>query len=182
MKKSIRTTFSKGFTLIEMLAVMIVLISVGGIIFGVLFTSLRGSTRATVLTDVQDNGDYALSEMSRVIRFSQAVVSPESCVVGPTLAPVATSSVTLQNIDKSLITYTCSNENGGTLASNGATLVDPQIVEVTACEFTCSQNSIYESPTIGISFSLNKKNATNLLENNAPLTFQTSVTLRNKIQ
>lgn len=172
----------KGFTLIELLAVLIVLISVGGIMFGVLFASLRGSTRATVLTDVQDNGDYAITEMSRVIRFAQAVVSPESCIVGPTPTPIATSSVTLQTVDHSSITYTCPEDAEGTIASNGASLVDTQMVEVTSCTFTCSQTSLYESPTIGISFSLNKKDATSLLENNAPLMFQTSVTLRNKIQ
>ena len=176
-KKSIQ----KGFTLVELLAVMVVLIAVGGIIFVVLFASLRGSNRAALLTDVQDNGDYTLTQIARTIRFAQAVESPSSCVLGPTPTPVATSSVTIRNHDQSEITYSCTTGTGGTIASNGASLLDTQRVEVESCSFTCSQNSIYESPTIGISFTLNKKDSNNLVDNNAPVTFQTTITLRNKI-
>lgn len=175
-------TFSQsGFTLVELLAVMIVLVTVGGIIFGVLYASLRGSNRANVLTDVQENGDYVLTEMGRVIRFAHAVEDPASCVLGPTPTPTTVSEITIRNADQTTITYSCDGTSG-TIASNGASLLDTQKVELTACSFTCSQNSVYETPTIGISFSLNKRNATEAVDNNAPLTFQTTVTLRNKIQ
>lgn len=178
MKKS---NIQRGFTLVELLAVMVVLIAVGGIIFGVLFASLRGSNKAALLTDVQDNGDYTLTQIARTIRFAQAVEFPSSCVLGPTPTPIATSSVTIRNYDQSQITYSCTTGAGGTIASNGASLLDTQRVEVESCSFTCSQNSVYESPTIGISFTLNKKDANNLVDNNAPVTFQTTINLRNKI-
>ncbi len=171
----------QGFTLVELLAVMIVLITVGGLIFGVLYASLRGSNRATILTDVQENGDYVLTEMGRVIRFAQAVEDPASCIPGPTPSPTTFTSITIRNADQTRITYSCDDATD-TIASNGASLLDTQKVELTACSFTCSQNSVYETPTIGISFSLNKRDATSAIDNNAPLTFQTTVTLRNKIQ
>lgn len=175
-------SLQKGFTLVEMLAVIIVLVTVGGIVFGVLFASLRGSNRATLLSDVQDNGDYALTEMARVIRFSQAVVTPDSCVLGPTPTPISTTSITVRNVDRSLVTYSCTTGSNGTIASNGANLIDTRAVKVTSCSFTCSQNSIYEAPTIGISFTLNKKVTSSNVDSNAPVVFQTTVNLRNKIQ
>lgn len=181
MKKITHSINSRGFTLVELLAVIVVLVTVGGIIFGVLFAALRGSNKATILSDVQDNGDYTLVEMTRMIRFAQAVVDPASCVLGPTPTPTQITSITIRNSDQSQITYSCTTGSGGTIASNGASLLDTNSVEVSSCSFTCSQNSLYEAPTIGISFTLNKKNAVNLVDSNSPVTFQTTVTLRNKV-
>jgi type II secretory pathway pseudopilin PulG len=176
-----KQTLQKGFTLVELLAVMAVLITVGTVVFGILVASLRGSSKSEILTDVTQNGNYALTEMTKTIRFAQTVEDPSPCYQGTPPEPVTASSITIRNVDNSRITYACTSIDGNdTIASNGASLLDTNAVSVTSCSFSCSQDTVYKAPSIGISFTLNNKGSNDSADNQAPLTFQTTVVLRNK--
>lgn len=169
----------RGYTLIELLAVITLLGAVGTITFGILLSSLRGSNKSESVTTLQQNGNYALSVMSRMIRFSQKITDPASCYSGPTPTPVQTTQITIQNLDGNTTTFSCDGMPDGSIASNGASLIDTSATSVTSCSFTCMQATNYAIPSVTIDFTLNKKNSNNLTENNSPTHFQTTVTLRN---
>ena len=76
----LKTQNSKlGFTMIELLAVAVVIIAVSSIVSAILFSSLRGVSRTSVTDAVRQNGNSAISEISREIRFAKLFkgVSPD---------------------------------------------------------------------------------------------------------
>lgn len=173
--QEIRKT-EKGFTLVELLAVIAVLGVVGSVIFGVLLTTLRGSNRSDSLAVVSQNGNVAMNQMVRMIQFAKKIEVPTTCYIDDTETSVATSSVTIRNYDDGLTEFSCANE---TLSSNSASLIDTNQVEISSCQFTCTQESTYDVPSIHILFTASKKGDGQLFENTASLPFETMVTPRN---
>jgi prepilin-type N-terminal cleavage/methylation domain-containing protein len=169
----------RGYTLIEILAVIVVFGVVGTMVFGILTTTLQSSNKTEGVTTVQQNGNYVLSLMTRMIRYSKRITYPTSCYPGPTPTPIDNTSIAIENLDGNITTFSCDGLPSGTIASNGASLLDTQSVAVTACTFSCNQTTPYDVPSVTIDFTLNKKNSNNLVENNSPIQFQTTVTLRN---
>jgi type II secretory pathway pseudopilin PulG len=183
-----------GFTLIELLAVMIILMAVGTIITSILVSSLRSGNKSTTINDVRQSGNYVIAQMSKMIAYAESfdsvmdtsggTGSHTDCippVVGettPTPPPLTYSSVTITSFDGGSTTFNCTSD--GNLASNSADLF-PSTMSVALCYFTCSQNSIDTSPTVGINFTLkeNPNGKTLLPEAQTVIDFQTSVTLRN---
>ncbi|HSD98902.1 MAG TPA: prepilin-type N-terminal cleavage/methylation domain-containing protein [Patescibacteria group bacterium] len=163
-----------GFTLIEMLAVIIIFIVVGTIAVSILVTSFRTSTKTDVVTAVQNNGNYALSQMAKTIRDARGLVTPFPC--SPT---VVANTISITTPDNQEVTYACGNS---TIASNGASLLDTTQVAVQACSFTCSQDSKSDLPVILIAFSLLQKSSSSFAEQKASQSavfFQTSIGIRN---
>jgi prepilin-type N-terminal cleavage/methylation domain-containing protein len=176
--RSNKNQFQSGFTLVEMLAVLAITGVVGTLMFQTLSSTLRGANKSDSIATIQQNGNFALSQMSRMVRYAVQLESPTSCYSGPTPAPVVSSSITILNLDNHSTTFSC-DTSSGSFASNSANMLNTQAVAVTACSFSCYQANPYDSPTMTISFTLNKKNANNLVENNSPVNFQTSITMRN---
>ncbi len=167
-----------GFTLVELLAVIVVMASIGGIIFGVLFASLRGSNKSTNVTTLQQNGNYALSQITKMIRNARSLEYPSPCF-SETGYIATTSSIIIENADAGRTTFSCDNLPNGTLSSNSASLIDTSSVVVTACSFTCTQSSLYNFPTITISFTLSKKYSSGVVDTTTPSFFQSTVIMRN---
>jgi len=170
--------FQSGFTLVEMLAVLAITGLVGTLMFQTLSSTLRGANKSDSIATIQQNGNFALSQMSRMIRYSVSLESPDSCYSGPTPTPMESNSITIRNVDNNTTTFSCDTSSGA-IASNSANMLNSSAVAVTACSFSCVQASPHDSPTMTISFTLNKKNGNDLVENNSPIHFQTSVVLRN---
>src|SRR3989344_4471058 len=63
---------SDGFTLVELLVVILVIFSVGVLISSVLFSALRGANKTNTIDLVRRNGNSAITQMSRMIRYSQS--------------------------------------------------------------------------------------------------------------
>ncbi len=168
----------KGFSLVELLAVIAITGVVGTLMFGILFTTLRGASKSDSVGTIQKNGDFVMGQISRMIRFASALDNPESCYTAPTPTPVTSTSITIVDADSRKTTFSC-DTSAGTISSNSAALLDPNEVVVTACSFSCQQLTPNDFPTFTISITLNKKNNNTLAENNSSLTFQTSVTMRN---
>jgi len=176
--KNQKSKISAGFTLVELLAVIAITGVVGTMMFGILFTTLKGADKSESAGTLQENGNFALSQMSRMVRFALDLQSPASCYQSSSSAPIVTSSITILNADNQPTIFAC-DLTAGTIASNSATLLDPSQVVVTACSFSCAQATPYDAPALTISFTLNKKNTNALVENNSPTNFQTTVILRN---
>jgi prepilin-type N-terminal cleavage/methylation domain-containing protein len=166
---------SEGFTLIEVLAAMAVFVTVSGVILSILFVSLRGSRKSDVIVSARQNGDVAMSQMVRMIRYAKSLDSPTSCVPSSS----SLTSITITSSDDNQTVFSCPVNSGDGIASNSASLVDTTAVSVSACSFSCSQPSLNDPPTITIGFTLAALGGGNLVEGKTTLPFQTSVTMRN---
>lgn len=164
---------SRGFTLVEMLTVMIVFIVIGSLAVSILATSFRTSNKTDIVALVQQNGNYALSQIAKTIRDARGLSDPFPCV--PT---IQVSSVSIMTPDYQTITYACST----TIASNGASLLDTTQVRLVSCSFTCSQETSSDLPLISIDFSLLQASGSSLVEriaSQSAVPFDTSVVMRN---
>jgi prepilin-type N-terminal cleavage/methylation domain-containing protein len=165
-------TFSirKGFTLIEILTVIGILAVIGTICVSIVTITFRTAKKTDLLNFARQNGDTALSQMVRNIRYA----SPTTCAASTTSTSVTITSIA----DKGVTTYSCAS---GTVASNGASLIDTNSLQAPAasCSFTCSQPSTAVPPIITIQFTLSPKTAGNFAETTFSMPFQSSVTLRN---
>jgi len=176
-----------GFTLVEMLAVMFVFAVVSSIAGTILVVSLRTSNKSTALANVRSNGNYAISQLSKTIRFARTLQSPFPCIqITPTPFPITGSSVTIIGADGGQTIYKCtgpSDSPANTITSNGASLMDTSSVVLApgSCTFTCSQQYNSDYPLIGITFGLNSA-SNGFQENKASATaiqFSTSILMRN---
>jgi prepilin-type N-terminal cleavage/methylation domain-containing protein len=178
---------SKGFTLIELLAVIIVFSLISGIGSVILITSLRTSTKTNTLTNVKQNGNYVITQMSKVIRNSVSVSPNCTIAVYPTPVPTITA-ISVTDATGLQTTFTCDSVNNSISYYTSANItpqpyLDSNAVVTTSCGFTCSQSTVTDYPVVGISFSLVSAKPTGVVENTAssnPIPFFTGITLRNK--
>ncbi|MCL5434898.1 MAG: type II secretion system GspH family protein [Patescibacteria group bacterium] len=180
----------RGYTLVELLAVMSIVIVVGVIAAGILTSSLRGGSKSNVLDNVRQNGNFAITQISKMISYSQnfngistdgtfyrtnctQIIPPSP---SPTPTPVVYKFIKITSFDGGQTIFSCNNS---TIASNGASLIDTSSVSVVLCSFSCTQDNFGQAPTIGINLTLSKNNPNNFAEKGAIVPFQTSVTIRN---
>lgn len=172
-----KNNLQKGFTLVELLVVLALSGVAGTIILVSLSNTFRNASKSDSVSTIQQNGNFVMSQLTRMIRFASDLQLPTSCYTGSS-TPVASTSITILNQDNLPTTFACDTGNGS-IASNGANLLNSQAVTVTACTFSCIQTSPYDSPTMTVSFTLNKKNGNSAVENNSPIVFTSSVNMRN---
>lgn len=172
-KKQIK---SEGFSLVEVLIGAVIVISATVVVLSIIISSFRISSKTTASTVIRQNGNYALSQTSRMVQFAESF---DGIICS---GNTYTSCITARNsCSEVLITYnrasrriTCS----GGLGIDGQSSVDTSKVTVTRCNFTCTQN-IDESPIIGIDFDLSIGNPGEVVENRSSINFSTSVKMRN---
>lgn len=163
-----------GFTLIE----IVVVIGVLGIIaiFGasLFFTILRGSAKTRILSEVKQNGNFAIGVMGKMIRNAKKVEGVED---------YTGDSVTIVNPDNGVTVFSCENiGDEPKLASNGASLVTQDKVQVDDCTgvFSVAFGEAGINPDkVTIDFVLLQSGTTTRVEEQARINFRTKVTLRN---
>ena len=165
----------KGFTIVELLTVIGILGIIGTMVVLILSVTLRATKKSDLLESARQNGDIALSQMVRSIRFAQSIDSPATCVPTASISAVTITSFT----DKAQTTYACVSGSNSTISSNSASLFDTSSLVVSSCYFTCTQPTTIDPPTITIQFTLSPKNTGIFSETNFLLPFQSSVTMRN---
>lgn len=188
---------SKGFTLIEMLVAIGVFVVVGSIAVSILFSALRGTNKTNVITIVRQNGNYAISQMEKMIRNAKSFEAV-SADLGYTWETVCNPSthyrqIKISSFDDVETTFKCNdNNNISSVSASGATvyLLDTSSVSLPStiplpqnrCYFTCSRPDSVSPPIIGINFYLTDTSTTGFAENKASqsaILFQTSVQIRN---
>lgn len=180
----------RGFTLIELLIVMAVMVSVLAIVVGITSSTLRGSNKTSTINNVRENGNYAISQMSRVIKYAKSFdgVSedgdpPWECQPMPppplpTPTPIPYKFLKVTSFDGQQTVFSC---DSATIYSNGDPLIDTDSVELDpwSCIFTCRQDRITDSPTVSINFTLISKTTSLLVEQKASIPFAVSIKTRN---
>ena len=202
-KKSIAKLFNyespKGFTLIELLIVIAVMVSVLAIVVGVVTSTLRGSNKTSTINNVRENGNYAISQISRTINYAKSFdgasldgVTSWTCDINlpppaPTPIPVKYKAVRITSFGGEVITFSCNNSTdtpSETIVSNTESLIDTTSIVLpipipTFCFFTCKQDRITDSPTLGINFTLIAKTNSLLVEQQASIPFTVTIKTRN---
>jgi len=187
-----------GYTLVELLTVVVVVVVVGMIIATILVSSLRGSNKTIVINDVRDNGNTAITQISRKIEFAKSfegVSTGVADIVGNLIyttscSPASTEQykfIKIRTFEELEIVFSCPLDTaiGGTIATNDATFSQPpsplvdSTMTVSNCYFTCSQDYVSQPPTIGINFTLTKGINSLFSEQKFPLNFNTTVVMRN---
>lgn len=167
-----------GFTLIEVLVVIGIFVLISTVIVSIFFVVLRGTKNSDSIILVKQNGEYAMSQMIRMIRFAKSLDSPTVCD-GNVL-----TSITISTFDSNQTTFSCPVDALPTpnfIASNSANstrLTNIQDVGVSSCSFVCTESG-GSAPLINIKFSLTKVNSSGLPEGNVTIPFQSSVVMRN---
>lgn len=164
----------KGFTLVELLVVTSIFIIITTTIVSILFIILRGTKKSDSIVIVRQNGEQAMAQMVRIMRFAKSLDYPASC------DGVSKDHITVTAVDLSQTTFTCpaSFTFPNFIDLNSTKLTNSDTVMVQSCSFVCTQQ-VGGSPIIGISFSLSKVNLSSLPEENSTIPFRGSVTLRN---
>lgn len=126
--------------------------------------NLRAVAKNKALTEVKQNGDYALAVMERFIRNSQEVISCTG------------NSITIKNVDGEITTFQL---DGDQVASNTAHLTSSKL-RVKGGIFSLTCNPATETPrVVTISFTLEQPTTSLGQEFRAEAPFQLKVSARN---
>jgi len=183
----------KGFTLLELLVVAIILGLLSVVIVQIFFTTIRTNNKTEIGRDVKGIGDRALEIMTRIVQNAKLIKTPISCPEYPSRGdPLGT--ITLVNLDGGETTLSCMVD--GDVARIASTSAEPKTVYLTntnvslgdattnSCDstplsFQCS--AVGATPAfITISFGLRQKNIITSNIDAASQEFTTTVTIRNK--
>jgi four helix bundle protein len=176
---------TSGFTLIEIIMVVFIfgiIIAVGG---NLLFSILKGASKVEISKDAKQSGDYALGVMERAIRNAQGIIqnteSPSNtCTVGM-------KKIKIQNKDKTVTEFYCEvNSSVAKIASKSGSLTTDYLTgnNITlSTDNTCGVNNTLtfdcdatvNPPKVAISFTLIQKNISAKAEDQASVSFKTTV-------
>lgn len=172
---------ANGFTLIEMLAVIFVLSTIGVLVAAIITSSLRGTSKTNTITSVRQNGFFAIAQTTKVIQNAKKLNDPYPCIAPPSPTPALppSSSISITSSDGVTTEIACNSGSPPTIALNNQSLLDTETVSLLTCSLTCSQAGVNDPPIIGISFTLIQKRETDFFEQTASIPFQTSVVMRN---
>lgn len=153
----------QGFTLVEMLVVVGLMILVGGMAVGLFFQTLKGASKTEILKEVKQNGDYALGVMERMIRNAQEI---QTC---------SAAAIKIKNPDGNTTEFSLSG-SGNQIASNSGKLTGSNVA-ASGLSFIC--NSTVTPPVVEISFTISQTGSpTRPEEEKAQVSFKTTVSLR----
>ncbi len=161
----------EGFTLLETLVVISIISVIAVFGVGVLSTVLNGSSKTAIISEIKQNGNYVMENMSRYIRNATSITTCSG------------NTLSLAQPDYSVVTFSLlasDASNNNRIASNSATLTNGDKKNggnVTNLSVTCDQT--LSPPTVTIDFTLTQGlGVSSGVQNQATETFHTSVSLR----
>lgn len=198
MNKKNSVNFQQGYTLVELLVVILVVIITGVIIANTLFYTLKAGDKEKAISNLKQDGNFAISQMVKSITYAKSFDGfadaagtffndciPQSAPT-PTPNPNQIRQIKITSFDGGQTTFICNPGacTGSTsISSKSAALavaadLTSSSVCVSECNFTCAQSSSFSPVTIGIHFRLQQKSG-NFSENQASIIFDTTATMRN---
>ncbi len=193
---------NKGFTLIELLVVIAMIGIVASIALNIFTSTLRGGSKTTSIDNIRQNGNYVISQMSKMIAYAkefEGVCNKVGTVTCTDISQFSTNCsvaantythILIKNFDLGETIFSCNSASdtpastiasrSATLTSGGDSLIDTSNIIVSSCKFYCVRSSPVISPTITISFTLQSNGI--VAEKNNSIDFETSVVPRNNPQ
>lgn len=148
----------RGFTLIEILVAITLSVILLGAASGLFFTTLRTDSKKSFVTNIKDNGDYAISQMEFLLR-NAITLEPYDGVSGARCTN-GMNQIRLRSIDNGL-TYLYIDEGriaSESAASNGTPgsvyYLTGENLTASNLSFNCQQSSPNIGTFIQINFSL----------------------------
>jgi type II secretory pathway pseudopilin PulG len=172
----------EGYTLVELITAVGIIVIVSGMIAGVLYSTLRDGNKTKVTNDVSQNGNYALSVISNTILNSASITQVGATQISDCTASPTGTSIYLEQSDGLQIEFACMDDSIASISGDLTTyLVNNNLVKVSSCNFKCRQSNgnPYALPIVDVSFTVSQKNADATSENKASTSVSTSVTMRN---
>ncbi|MBI2621565.1 MAG: prepilin-type N-terminal cleavage/methylation domain-containing protein [Candidatus Levybacteria bacterium] len=172
-----------GFSLIEILVAIAIIITATTVVVAILSSSFRGISKSNVVEEVRQNGNRAITQMSRTIQFAEsfqgAFINDSTYDLACTASAGKNYEYIKLNSGGRLVTLSCNNLSMG--STTVTPLIDTTRVSVVegSCSFTCTQQSVDDSPIIGINFELSQAGET-APEKSAKIPFSTTVKMRNR--
>lgn len=196
---------NKGFSLIELLTVAVILVIISTVIAGIITATLRGTSKSKITNIVSQNGTYAVSVMTGIVRSSTAVdkiIEEDGTEYNSPTTLTCTEdpkregkSITLTRFDGDQTILSCIRASGGgiqnyiasTSASTGeeVSLTDNTSVEVDfdSCYFTCrrsgSVGNTFSPPLVEVGFTLKQPGADASHIDSVSVPFSTQILMRN---
>lgn len=154
-----------GFTLIELMIAMAIFALFSVTLVGILLATIRGSNKAQLIQVLHQEGDYALTNMARVIRQGKSAVCDSD-------------QITVENDDGSSVIFSqIANESVNKIASNSSQFLTGTSGTVSNLAFTCYVNESGQI-TVTLGFTLAAASGSQVQEKFTQ-DFATSVSLRN---
>ena len=182
IKIKIQQQRQRAFTLIELLVAVALMGLVMVVSVSFFFNSLKARKKNVSLTSVKQNGNYALSIISMMLRNAQEVSG--ACSLGM-------NEITILNKDRETTTFSCLGSNSPFNCSSGVSsqriasysasasrndCLTASDISLSACSFDCSRfNGTPDS--IIVQFTLTKGNPSDIFGYTSQ-DFKTSVSLR----
>ena len=173
-----------GFTLIELLVAMAIISGLGIVIAQAFFTTTRSNTKVERLTDVKQNGEYALAVMDRLIRNARSISA-----VCSSDGTVQTSSAAVISSDGYETTFACALDGSVTRIASVSAFGTQYLTSssVTLGGASCDADSLVFYCTsiadvannLRVTFQLSQKGTPTDQFEKASTQFQTSIGLRN---
>lgn len=167
-----------GYTLIELIVVIGIVVLLLITATGLFYTTLIGGGKTASVEAVKQAGQYALNQMSYLIYNSRKLVENNealTCAAGMV-------SIGIQNQDLQTTIFSAESVSGNVrLASNSGNFLTPDNMTISAGPtFNCTQVGTGAPPTIEISFTLQKGIVgVDQSRDIVSIPFSTQVTLRN---
>lgn len=175
-----------GFTLVELLVVVALVSIIGTITTQVFVLGFRSQTKAEVLKEVKQSGDFAIAVIESMVRNAADIpLDQSSCNTNM-------SKLTILNQDGLTTTFDCTGTSIASVSGffvpaaqptpTGVPLIGSKVT-VTNCNFRVVCPDPPLSPKyVYVSFTLNQATGalvTPIPENRASLDYQTTISLRN---
>lgn len=178
---------NSGFTLLEILISVGILAIVGTLIAQVVFTTAHVNKKTEILTDIKQDGNFALDVIARMVRSAKAIdVLP--CALGE----LTGSSALITDSDNNVTTLECLSDgnaariasesaagtvylSGGTVtlsASGGTNCIDSSLV------FSCPPAGSIQSQ-ITVTFTLGQVGVPGSTYESGSASFQSTISMRN---
>lgn len=176
----IKRNNSFGFTLIEMLVSIAIIITTTTVVVAILASSFSGITRSAVSEDVRQNGNNAITRMTRTVQFAQSFQGVSKDNVDYETDCEATEGDRFNYLkvmnNSQTTTISCTDSD---IIIGPSSIIDKSKVSVveSSCSFTCIQDNSLVSPVIKIDFGLYKAGIEN--SRSTETYFSTSVKMRN---
>lgn len=175
---------SDGFSLVEILVAIAIIITSTTVVLAILTSSFRTSNKSTSLEIVRQNGTNALNQITKTVSYADSFVGADSVSTCPP-SPGGSYKIIKVNVQEqgTLVkkTISCMDTDLKIRSDNlsDESLLSTQVsLEPASCSFTCTQDNGTVSPVIGVSFTLST-GAGSTPEKKASLNFSTSIKMRN---
>lgn len=172
----------KGFTLVELLVVMAIIVLFGGAMITILFSLFRGANKTSTIINLREVGNYSVDQITRIVRDAKSLNDPDPSSCDGSAINSGSISLTTQDSNQDLQTTTLSCTTDGKLTvttpAGTRTLIDGATVAA-SCSFACTLDGSSQAPIINFSLQVQQKDQDASVENKSTLNYSTSILMRN---